>query len=112
MTKRARLLLAALAVTLATLSTPASALAEAGGHSPTADRISGLYDAIFWAAAAVFAVAGPLIVLRALRPPPQAADERTPIMERATGGRAELAWTVAPAIFLALIAVVAYRAFH
>ena len=102
----------ALAGALVALSMPAAALAEPIDPSPTADKVSGFYDAIFWAVVAVFAVAEGLIIAAALRPRPPPADDPSPSLARVAGSGAEIAWTVAPAVFLALVAVLAYRAFH
>ncbi len=110
-----RIIGSALASALAALSIPGAALAEPAEPSPTAGKISGLYDPIFWAVVAVFAVVGPLLVLAALRPRPQPADnadDPPATLQGLTSRWVEIAWTVAPAALLGIIAVLAYRAFH
>ena len=102
----------ALVATLAALLIPAAALAEAVDPSPTADKLSRFYDAIFWTAVAVSAAVEALIIAAMLRPRPPAADDPFPSLARAARSRAEVAWTAAPAFLLALVAVLAYRAFH
>lgn len=101
----------ALAVLMAT-SIPSAALAEAGDPSPTAGKISSFYDVIFWAVVGVFAVIGSLIAVAAARARLPATDESSSGLEGLTSGRAEVVWAVAPAVFLALLAILAYRAFH
>ena len=103
---------AGLAVAFAVLSVPATALADVREPSPTADKVVGFYDAIFWAVAAVLVVIEVLIIGAALRPRRPARDEPAPALEGLATSRAEITFTIAPAILLALIAVLSYRAFH
>ena len=106
------LLALALAIGLAASSISGTALAAPGEPSPTADKVADFYDAIFWTVVAVLAVTEALLIWAGVRPRPPAPDEPSPVLNELVTSRTEIAWTLAPAVLLAFVAVLAYRAFH
>jgi cytochrome c oxidase subunit II len=84
---------------------PATTLYPEGDH---ARRIYDLLVPVFWAAVAVFVVVEGLLVYAVVRFRRRAGDEAIPAQVHGNT-RIEIAWTIAPALILLVIAVLTFR---